>query len=100
MTKSLKCAYDRLTKMPFPEFAECDELAEKQAELAEFDGHVAGIALKKLSGTKCESSLLAHDVARLRQGLESLEDIPYGDQKLFFDSMIYLVAIEDVVSNL
>jgi nitrogen fixation/metabolism regulation signal transduction histidine kinase len=50
MTTTLDDAFERLRQLPFPKFAESDELADWQADLSELDGHIAGMATTILGG--------------------------------------------------
>lgn len=93
-------AFERLKQRPFPEFAESDALADWQADLAELDGHIAGIAVTILGGGRADTSSLIKQVGELREKLESISDIPDQDRGLFTDSKSYVDALEEVVQNM
>jgi hypothetical protein len=100
MTTTLATAFERLKELPFPEFAESDELADWQADLSELDGHVAGIATMILAGGKADLTTIPEHVDELRQRLETMVDIPAEDREIMVQSKQYLNALEDVVQNM
>ncbi|GIW99631.1 MAG: hypothetical protein KatS3mg111_2964 [Pirellulaceae bacterium] len=100
MTATLASAFERLKKLPFPEFAESDELADWQADLSEFDGHVAGIATTILAGGKADLTTIPGHVDELRQRLQTMGDIAPEDREIMLQSKQYLNALEEVVQNL
>jgi hypothetical protein len=62
--EELHRAFERLREAPFPRDSESsDALSDLHAELAEYDGHVAGIAASLLGGAPVDRSLLAADEA-------------------------------------
>lgn len=100
MTTTLASAFERLKELPFPEFAESDELADWQADLSEFDGHVAGIATTILAGGKADLTTIPKHVDELRQRLETMADIPPEDREIMVQSKQYFDALEEVVQNM
>ena len=100
MTTTLARAFERLKKLPFPEFAESDKLADWQADLSEFDGHVAGIATTILAGGKTDLTMISVQVNELRQRLDRLKDIPLEDREIMVECKQYFNAIEEVVQTM
>jgi len=100
MTTTLASAFERLKTLPFPEFAESDELADWQADLSELDGHVAGIATTILAGGKADVTTIPDHVGELRERLETMADIPPEDCELMVQSKQYFNALEEVVQNI
>ena len=100
MATTLENAFEWLKRLPFPEFAEGEELGNWQANLAELDGHIAGIAATVLAGGHTASSMLPRQVAALRQQLESMSDILEEDREILAECRKYLDALEEVVRSL
>jgi len=100
MTTNLASAFERLKQLPFPEFAESDELADWQADLSELDGHVAGIATTILAGGTSDLTTIRKHVDELCQRLETIRDIPPEDHAILTECKVYLGAVEEVVSNM
>lgn len=100
MTTTLASAFERLKELPFPAFAENDELADWQADLCEFDGHVAGIAITILAGGKADVTAIPERIDELRQRLETMADVPPEDRDIVIRSQQYLTALEEVVQNM
>jgi hypothetical protein len=68
--EELQRAHGRLREAIFPrDSVVSDDLSDLHAELAEYDGHVAGVASSLLGGAPVEPSLLARDAA-LEERLE------------------------------
>jgi hypothetical protein len=62
LRRRLQDALERLRTTPFPEDSGTSEqLSELHAELAEYDGHVAGVASSVLGGSQVERGLLQQD---------------------------------------
>ena len=100
MTTTLASAFERLKELPFPDFAESDELADWQADLSEFDGHIAGIATTILTGGNVDVTTIPEHIDDLRQRLEKMADIPPEDRELMIRSQQYFHALEEVVQNM
>ncbi len=100
MATDIETALERLKKLPFPEFAESDILADWQAELVELDGHIVGAATTILSGGKANLTGISEAVARLRQQLEMITDISPQDYEIMAKSKQYIEALEDVVKSI
>jgi hypothetical protein len=100
MTTTLASAFERWKELPFPEFAESDELADWQADLSELDGHVAGIATTILAGGNADLTMIPELVDELRQRLETMADIPPEDRDIMIRSKQYFNALEEVVHNM
>jgi len=97
---TLANAFDRLRKMPFPKFAENDELSDWQTYLIELDGYVAGIATTVLSGGTSDFTVDTAHIHKLRRQLEAIHDIPTEDQGIFLECKHYLTALEEVAQCL
>ena len=95
---TLKTAFDKLLAVDFPEFAESDELADWMADLAELDGHVAGIATSIISGIHfVDTSKLSLELYKLKKRLSMIDDIPEEDKLIYDECIRYLQVIEEVV---
>lgn len=100
MTTTLASALERLKELPFPPFAESDQLADWQADLSEFDGHIAGIATMILAGGRLDVTTIPEQIAELRQRLEAMADTPPEDREIMTQSKQYLKALEKVVQHM
>lgn len=97
MNPDLQLAVDALQQMPFPAGSAHEGVDELHAELAEYDGYVAGLAQRALNGERVRLHQLQRDPA-LRVALESLvresaEPASHDAARL----LTYLNALERVV---
>ena len=95
----LQLAFDRLRSVPFPrDSALSDELSDLHAELAEYDGHVAGIASSLLGNAPVDASLLRSDDV-LQSGLErAASELRGGAQATAEEYLAYFRLLEDVLN--
>jgi hypothetical protein len=69
--EGLRAAFEKLRDRPFPDDSDSEDASQLHAELAEFDGYVAGRITTLLSGARLSSHELESDKG-LRQRLEAL----------------------------
>ncbi|MEM9040210.1 MAG: hypothetical protein AAGD33_09990 [Actinomycetota bacterium] len=94
----LRTAFENLTALPFPAHPDDIELADWVLELAEIDGHIAGLATGALGASRpqtIKSHAATSHLARLR-------DIRVvGDDECMYDAcIVYAQAVERVESAL
>ena len=93
-------ALDELTELPFPGHPDDPDLAEWVLELAELDGHLAGLATTALSAARMrplDSSDAAHHQERLGQlGAVGTDEAIYEESR---DRIHKLVQIEDLLAG-
>ena len=101
MKATLHESFNALMHTPFPAFGDNDELADLVGELAEFDGHVAGVASTVLGGDggAIPSSLAEHSGA-LRRRLAKMTDLSSEDLEIVRAVRNYLDAIDWVIQAL
>ena len=100
MKTPLEDTFERLKECPFPEFAEDDALADWQADLGEWDAHVAGIASTILSGGKWDATGLTKHIDQFRRRLETIGEIGPEDQQILLACLDYLSLIEEVIQSM
>lgn len=100
MTTALTDAFEYLKELPFPKFAQSNALSDWQADLAELDGYIAGIATTVLGGGHADLSKLHASINKSRTWLETIQDIPAEDHDTLMDCRHYLDALDKIVQNL
>ncbi len=90
----LRTAFENLAALPFPAHPDDIELSEWVLELAEIDGHIAGLATSALGASRPQAMRL--DVAALH--LARLHEIRVvGEDECIYDScVVYAKAVERV----
>ncbi len=88
LTEKLRGAFARLGDRPFPEDSSDDDASQLHAELADFDGYVAGRITTLINGGLLGRKDLASD-ATLKRRLEALannsESAGSGDAKRYLE---------------
>ncbi len=100
MNNSTKDNLDYLTSLSFPEWAEVDALSEWQGELAELDGYLAGLASRVVGGESPDTNMVKQHVARVREALEAIDNVPAEDRAIRADCDNYLSALEKLAQSL
>lgn len=93
--QGLRAAFEKLGDRPFPDDSDSEDASQLHAELAEFDGYVAGRITTLLSGGRLSSHELQSDKG-LRQRLEALavSDSPgAADAQRYLDYFAELDAL-------
>jgi len=91
----LRAAFERLGERPFPDDSDNDGASQLHAELAEFDGYVAGRVTTLINGGRLSSHELESD-RDLKQRLEALaaSDSPGAtDAQKYLDYFVELDAL-------
>lgn len=100
MTMELSLALRQLNSTPFPGNADSDALANWIAELAEFDGYLAGAALSALAGdTKVYSDMKAQ-FDLLTSSIPKKGMIAAQDEAIYGQCLEYIEAMRFVVHEL
>lgn len=91
---------DHLKSLAFPAWADDDALVDWQAELAEVDGYLVGLAYSALNGEKIDTQLAAQHIRRLRSTLETIDHVSAEDRTIRDQCVAYLIALEGLVHSL
>jgi len=96
----LKDILEKMRRHPFPEFADNDELGEWMEELAEFDGHIAGLASSQLGGEVVDTSGLSEQMNDLFLQFEDIRGLSEKDSAIYNECSTYLKIIQGLVALL
>ena len=96
--QELRIAWERMRATPFPlDSAVSDELSDLRADLALYDGHVAGIATSALDWGTVDRKTLQLDAA-LRKRLEALRqednEVLQSEVRIYLE---YLTLLDSVL---
>lgn len=100
MTTTIQDRLAYLRKLPFPEWAEDDMLAEWQSELAETEGFVAGLATSAIAGGSPDTSMVGHHMHKLREAFDAVVNVPEEDREIYAHCAQYMAALEDLARSL
>ena len=97
--QELKFAFDRLREAGFPrDSVVSDYLSDLHAELAEYDGHVGGVASSLLGGAQVDRTLLASDLSlgdQLERAARDSDDHARDDAEAY---LAYYRLLEGVLA--
>jgi len=92
----LRAAFERLAQRPFPDDSDYDDASQLHAELAEFDGYVAGRITTLLNGGR----LSVREVESDLDLKERLEKLAASDSPGATDAQKYLAYFAEIDSLL
>lgn len=98
--KALRLALDRLGERPFPnDSVASEQLSDVHADLAEYDGHIAGIATSILAGAHVDRHLLEshHSWRAPLAGL--LGELDPSARALAQEYLEYYLLLEEVLEH-
>jgi len=91
---------NQLEITPFPEFPEDDTLSDWVAELAEFDGYVAGMAMTAKAGGEVNVRQLSEQAKHFSAAFAQLPTTYSApeDNEIYLACNLYLRLIENLVA--
>jgi|SRR5579872_47008 len=84
----LQAAFDALKSLDFPQRPESDELHEWLLELAEIDGHLAGLASSVIGGADARM-LAISDIGSFADSLQKIDVVSESDRMIHARCMRY-----------
>ncbi len=99
MIEVIKQYFDDMQSVPFPDAGESDDLADWIADLAELDGHIAGLAATALGGFRV-MSVPKNKMAEMKARLQAIDNIPPEDVIVREQCEAYFAALQRVAEAL
>lgn len=97
--ESLRAAWKELQSLPFPEHPDDDVLAGWLLDLAELDGHIAGLAATALGSRGAAPVLLSREVAAHAALLEQI-NVAAEDAAVYDECIAYIARLQRVADAL